>query len=126
MLRILRRPWGKLTPTPKTPKTKKKKHEEPELKDQKWQRPEDRAPPALLSRYTYCTELNTDRVEVVQANEGRVHFRRPFPIRNERTKRDKNKYCRYHCDVGHDTQDCHKLKDEIEDLIDMGKLSNYV
>ena len=61
-----------------------------------------------------------------QANEERVHFRRPFPIWTERTKRDQNKYFRYHRDVGHDTNDCHELKDEIEDLIHQGKLDNYV
>ena len=61
--------------------------------------------------------LNTDRAEVFQANEGRVHFRMPFPIRKERTKGDQNKYCRYHRDVGHDTNDYHELKDKIKDLI---------
>ena len=51
--------------------------------------------PTLLSRYTYYTELNTDKAKVFQANEGQVHFRRPFPILKERTKRDQNKNCRY-------------------------------
>ena len=77
---------------------KKRKHEELKSNDQKWQRPEDRAPPALLTRYTYYVELNTNRAEVFQASEGRAHFRRPFPIQKERANRAQNKYCRYHCD----------------------------
>ena len=115
-----------LTKNSKDKKDKKMKHEKPKPNYQKWQRPKDRAPPALLSRYTYYTGLNTDGVEVFHANEGRVHFRRPFPIWKERAKTDHNKYCHYHCDVGHETNECHELKDEIEDLIRQGKLNNYV
>ena len=56
----------------KDKKEKKRKHEEPKQNNQKRQRPEDRAPPALLTRYTYYTELNAYRAEVFQANEGWV------------------------------------------------------
>ena len=42
----------------------------------------------LRTRYTYYTELNTDRAEVFQASEEWVHFRRPFPISKERAKKD--------------------------------------
>ena len=107
-------------------KEKKAKNEKSKPQDQK-QLPENRPSSAApLTRYNFYTELNANRAEVFQANEGRVHFRKPFPIRKERTKRDQNKYCRYHRDVGHDTNDCHELKDEIEDLIRQGKLGNYV
>ena len=61
-----------------------------------------------------------------QASEERAHFRKPFPIGKEIVKMDQNKYCCYHCDVGHDTNDYHELKDEIEYLIRQGKLKNYV
>ena len=73
---------------PKDKKEKKRKNEESKPNVQKWQRPEDRTPLASLIRYTYYTKLNTNRAEVFQASEGRVHFRRPFPIQKERVKRD--------------------------------------
>ena len=40
--------------------------------------------------------------------------------------RDKNKYCRFHKDHGHNTEDCRDLKEQIEELIHKGKLQKYV
>ncbi|GAV57390.1 hypothetical protein CFOL_v3_00927, partial [Cephalotus follicularis] len=36
------------------------------------------------------------------------------------------KYCRYHRDHGHDTEQCRQLKNQIEDLIIKGHLRKYV
>ncbi|XP_077248252.1 uncharacterized protein LOC143887894 [Tasmannia lanceolata] len=41
-------------------------------------------------------------------------------------KRDKSKYCRYHKDHGHDTNECRHFKEEIELLIKRGHLRKYV
>ena len=40
--------------------------------------------------------------------------------------RDKRKYCRFHKDHGHYTEDCKDLKEQIEELIRRGKLQQYV
>ena len=39
---------------------------------------------------------------------------------------DKKKYCRFHKDHGHNTEDCQDLKEQIEELIQRGKLQKYV
>ncbi|XP_050259739.1 uncharacterized protein LOC126704771 [Quercus robur] len=37
-----------------------------------------------------------------------------------------NKYCRFHRDHGHNTEDCRDLREQIEELIRKGKLQKYV
>ncbi|KAL0408268.1 UNVERIFIED_CONTAM: hypothetical protein Sradi_1761200 [Sesamum radiatum] len=37
-----------------------------------------------------------------------------------------DKYCRFHRDRGHTTEECHHLKNEIEKLIQRGYLRQYV
>ncbi|KAL5760086.1 hypothetical protein ACOSQ2_018924 [Xanthoceras sorbifolium] len=41
-------------------------------------------------------------------------------------KRDKDKYCRFHRDHGHDTSKCFQLKDHIENLIRDGHLKEFI
>ncbi|KAL2512312.1 Ribonuclease H [Abeliophyllum distichum] len=41
-------------------------------------------------------------------------------------RRDETKYCKFHRDHGHDTEDCQQLKEEIERLIKRGQLSKFV
>ena len=50
----------------------------------------------------------------------------PRPLHSSPNVRDKNKYCRFHKDHGHNTKDCRDLKEQIEELIQKGKLQNYV
>ena len=40
--------------------------------------------------------------------------------------RDKNKYCCFHNDHGHYTEDCRDLKEPIKELIQKGKLQKFV
>ncbi|KAL5550470.1 hypothetical protein UlMin_000646 [Ulmus minor] len=47
-------------------------------------------------------------------------------IKTPVNRRDNTKYCRYHRDIGHITEECRVLKDEIERLIQRGQLRNYV
>ena len=41
-------------------------------------------------------------------------------------KRNRNKYCRFHIDYGHDTNKYFNLKEHIENLIRQGKLRNFL
>ena len=38
-------------------------------------------------------------------------------MKGDPNKRNKNKYCRFHWDHGHDTNECYDLKQQIENLI---------
>ncbi len=46
-------------------------------------------------------------------------------MKRDRAKRDPNKFCRYHNDIGHHTNNCYALKDEVERLIREGWLQQY-
>ena len=50
----------------------------------------------------------------------------PRPLHSSPNVRDKNKYCRFLKDHGHNTEDCRDLKEQIEELIRKGKLQKYV
>ncbi|XP_030949919.1 uncharacterized protein LOC115973819 [Quercus lobata] len=50
----------------------------------------------------------------------------PRPLHSSPNVRDKNKYCRFHKDHNHNTEDCRDLKEQIEELIQKGKLQKYV
>ena len=53
-------------------------------------------------------------------------FKQPDPLRGNHSKRNQNKYCRYHKDVGHTTEEYITLKDEIEKFIRRRYLQDYV
>ena len=76
-------------------------------------------------QFTNYTTLSTSRAEIYLASQEEVPYKKPPPIRREMRKRDMNKYCRFHEDYGHDTNECNHLKDEIEFLLRSGKLKKY-
>ena len=76
--------------------------------------------------YHVHTELNQSREHIFMNNERAVPFRRADTMRGPKSKRDPNKYCRYHRDRRHKTEEYRQLKDEIEGLISRGYLRQYV
>ncbi|GAA0186386.1 hypothetical protein LIER_33674 [Lithospermum erythrorhizon] len=51
---------------------------------------------------------------------------RPNPIKGDPRTRDRNQYCRFHKDFGHDTNDCKNLKREVESLVSQGYFKEYI
>ena len=77
-------------------------------------------------RFTNFTPLNAplDQVLMQIKDEGALTF--PGKLKNDPTKRSRNKYCQFHRDHGHDTVDCYDLKQQIEALIREGKLQKFI
>ena len=50
----------------------------------------------------------------------------PEKMKGDPNKRNRNKYCRFYRDHGHDTNKCFDLKQQIENLIRQGKLRNFL
>ncbi|PON68759.1 hypothetical protein PanWU01x14_093650, partial [Parasponia andersonii] len=76
-------------------------------------------------RFNNHTELNTPIDHIYAVINQKERYRQPGPMKRDRAKCDPNKFCRYHNDIGHDTNDCFALKDEIERLIREGRLRQY-
>ena len=47
-------------------------------------------------------------------------------MKGDLNKRNRNKYCHFQRDHGHDTDECYDLKQQIENLIKQGKLRNFL
>ena len=54
------------------------------------------------------------------------HHKWPRPLHSSPNVRDKKKYCLFHKEHGHYTEDCRDLKEQIEELIRKGKLQKFV
>ena len=50
----------------------------------------------------------------------------PRPLHSSPNMRDKKKYCRFHRDHGHLTEECRDINEQIDELIRKGKLQKYV
>ncbi|XP_011072309.1 uncharacterized protein LOC105157596 [Sesamum indicum] len=50
----------------------------------------------------------------------------PGKMRDTLAKKNSNKYCKFHKDKGHNTEDCYQLKDEIERLKRQGYFKHLI
>ncbi|KAL8115462.1 hypothetical protein AgCh_022089 [Apium graveolens] len=76
-------------------------------------------------KFTEYAKLNAPRSQILMEIEKDRDIRWPKPLKADPAKLDKGKYCRFHKDVGHDTDECRQLKDEIEFFIRKGRLNKY-
>lgn len=60
--------------------------------------------------------------EIYIATQNREQYQPPRPLCTDPPKRNPNKYCRYYREHGHNTNDYWDLKDEVEALIQRGRL----
>ena len=72
------------------------------------------------------TPLNAPLDQVLMQIKDDPSLKWPEKMKGDPNKRNKNKYCRFHRDHGHDTDGCYDLKQQIENLIKQGKLRHFV
>ncbi|GFZ12957.1 hypothetical protein Acr_23g0013420 [Actinidia rufa] len=83
-------------------------------------RPPPRRPEFILP------PLNAPVAQVLSEIKHKEFVKWPGKIKTDRQKRNRNKYCEFHWDHGHNTEDCFQLKEQIADLIKRGYLRKYV
>ncbi|XP_043700189.1 uncharacterized protein LOC122650889 [Telopea speciosissima] len=72
------------------------------------------------------TSLTYTRAHILNEVKDQVTLRWPAKMVKPAHERNKNNYCRFHQDHGHVTKKCRQLKDEMEALIQRGRLSRFV
>nr|GEY64327.1 reverse transcriptase domain-containing protein [Tanacetum cinerariifolium] len=70
------------------------------------------------------TPLTMTPKEILVAEAGK--FQPPPPMVTPVEKRSSNKFCDFHNDKGHSTDECMQLKKQIEELVRAGKLSHLI
>ncbi|GLT91610.1 hypothetical protein SLE2022_094900 [Rubroshorea leprosula] len=76
--------------------------------------------------YTTLTPLNTSRTEVFNVAKKTEKLQWPARMASNPTRRDQTRFCAFHGEHGHDTEECRQLKIEIERLIRRGALRQFV
>ena len=78
------------------------------------------------SRPTKFTPLVLPIDQVLTEIKDEQYLKWPRPFHSSPSVHDKRKYCRFHKDHRHYTEDCRNLKEQIEELIWKEKLLKYV
>ena len=75
---------------------------------------------------TNFTPLNAPLDQVLMQIRDDPALTWPIKSKSDLIKRLRNKYCRFHCNHGHDISDYYDLKQQIEAFIRQGKLQQFL
>uniref|UniRef100_A0A2N9E2N4 RNase H type-1 domain-containing protein n=1 Tax=Fagus sylvatica TaxID=28930 RepID=A0A2N9E2N4_FAGSY len=89
-------------------------------------RQEDRSGRGFNERFNSFTPLNAPVDHIFMQIRNDPALKWPGKLLTDPDKRPRDKYCRFHRDHGHNTEDCYDLKRQIEELIKQGKLQRFI
>ncbi|XP_059627212.1 uncharacterized protein LOC132270005 [Cornus florida] len=74
--------------------------------------------------FSLSEEPSTSMAELLIQDE--PYLKWPPKLKSDPARRPRDKYCRFHKDHGHATEDCFDLKDQIETLIRRGHMRKFI
>ena len=79
-------------------------------------------------RDTRPIDLNTltKAPKEILATEHQLRLPAPPPLRGRPSRENMDKYCDYHGEKGHITNDCHNLKEQLKKAMETGKLDHLI
>uniref|UniRef100_A0A2N9GJ57 RNA-directed DNA polymerase n=1 Tax=Fagus sylvatica TaxID=28930 RepID=A0A2N9GJ57_FAGSY len=89
-------------------------------------RQEDRSGRGFNERFNRFTPLNAPVDHIFMQIRNDPALKWPGKLLTDPDKRPRDKYCRFHRDHGHNTENCYDLKRQIEELIKQGKLQRFI
>uniref|UniRef100_A0A2N9INV2 Uncharacterized protein n=1 Tax=Fagus sylvatica TaxID=28930 RepID=A0A2N9INV2_FAGSY len=98
----------------------------PKMQRNQGKKREDRNRRGSNERFNHFTPLNAPVDRIFMQIKDDPALRWPGKLLTNPDRRAKDKYCRFHRDHGHNTEDCYDLKRQIEELIKQGKLQRFV
>ncbi|XP_022893827.1 uncharacterized protein LOC111408283 [Olea europaea var. sylvestris] len=105
---------------------KEKKSSRSPQQERKKDRREKERPRAQPYKFREYHPLKASLKEVFMQANTKEAFRRPIVLKNEQAVQRQGRYCRYHRTMGHDTDNCRDLKEEVESLIQRDRLQVFV
>jgi hypothetical protein len=89
-------------------------------------RQENRSGRGFNERFNHFTPLNALVDHIFMQIRNNPALKWLGKLLTDPNKRPRDKYCRFHRDHSHNTEDCYDLKRQIEELIKQGKLQRFV
>ncbi|XP_057248156.1 uncharacterized protein LOC130590160 [Beta vulgaris subsp. vulgaris] len=71
-------------------------------------------------------EFNKDQYSISMEIKDQHDLKAPAEMKTPYRNRDKSKYCHFHKDCGHETNECKHLKRALDDLARKGKMNSYL
>ncbi|GJR74151.1 reverse transcriptase domain-containing protein [Tanacetum coccineum] len=90
------------------------------------QKNKDRFSPYRGPNHGLLPSLSKSPKEILATEKAARSFEPPPKMFGSKRSRDMSKYCHFHEDYGHDTNDCRHLRTQIQEAVNSGQLSHLV
>uniref|UniRef100_A0A2N9F216 Uncharacterized protein n=1 Tax=Fagus sylvatica TaxID=28930 RepID=A0A2N9F216_FAGSY len=98
----------------------------PKMQRNQGKKRENRSRRGSNERFNHFTPLNAPVDRIFMQIKDDPALKWPGKLLKNPNRRAKDKYCHFHRDHGHNTENCYDLKRQIEELIKQGKLQRFV